>query len=311
LFQVDFRRAAAAIEEGKRRIAGEDDRWTLAYLLVAQSYLCFFEGDPHCARRWAQESVALFAADGDDVPAILGRLCLASVALADHSIGEARHWGEESLALAGKAEDLWLSSVAQNALGAVAFHEGDRRSALTHFQESIAGLRRLGETWTLAFAIEGAVLAAGERAGDERTARLLGAAAQLRELVGAPLPGRLPEALDHAVVGLRTSLGEPAFSTAWAAGKSMSLDAVIDETTALGDISESKRETPRQSVAGLTERELEVLRLVAAGLTAPQIAERLFLSPRTVHTHLAAIYRKLDVNTRGEAVRFAVEQGLA
>jgi DNA-binding CsgD family transcriptional regulator len=60
----------------------------------------------------------------------------------------------------------------------------------------------------------------------------------------------------------------------------------------------------------VNEREADVLRLAVAGLTGPQIADRLFLSPRTVQTHMAAIYRKLDVSTRGEAVRLAIERGL-
>jgi DNA-binding CsgD family transcriptional regulator len=62
--------------------------------------------------------------------------------------------------------------------------------------------------------------------------------------------------------------------------------------------------------AGLTAREVEVLRLVSAGLTNPQVAERLYLSPRTIDAHLQRIYAKLDVSTRGAAVRFAVEHSL-
>jgi len=56
----------------------------------------------------------------------------------------------------------------------------------------------------------------------------------------------------------------------------------------------------------MTEREVEVLRLLAQGLTDPQIAERLMISPRTVHAHLRAIYRKLDVSRRSAATRLAV-----
>jgi len=62
--------------------------------------------------------------------------------------------------------------------------------------------------------------------------------------------------------------------------------------------------------AGLTEREAEVLRLVAQGLTNPQIGERLFISPRTVNAHLTTIYRKLEVSTRAGAASFAVAHGL-
>lgn len=61
---------------------------------------------------------------------------------------------------------------------------------------------------------------------------------------------------------------------------------------------------------GLTPREAEVLRLVAQGLPYAEIAERLFLSPRTVGTHLTNIYGKLAVDNRAAATRLAIEHGL-
>jgi DNA-binding CsgD family transcriptional regulator len=63
--------------------------------------------------------------------------------------------------------------------------------------------------------------------------------------------------------------------------------------------------------AGLSAREVEVLALVAHGLTNPQVAERLFLSPRTIDQHLRSIYNKLGVSTRAAATHFAVAHGLA
>ena len=62
--------------------------------------------------------------------------------------------------------------------------------------------------------------------------------------------------------------------------------------------------------AGLTAREVDVLRLLAQGLTNKQIAEQLVLSPKTVNSHLASIFRKTDVSTRAAATRFAFEQNL-
>jgi DNA-binding NarL/FixJ family response regulator len=61
---------------------------------------------------------------------------------------------------------------------------------------------------------------------------------------------------------------------------------------------------------GLSEREAEVLRLAAAGLTNADIADRLFLSPHTIRAHLQRIYTKLDIANRAEAVRYAVDHGL-
>ncbi len=68
---------------------------------------------------------------------------------------------------------------------------------------------------------------------------------------------------------------------------------------------------PAALPAGLSAREAEVLRLVAAGLDNAASAEWLFLSPRTVKSHVASIYNKLGVTNRAAAPRFALDHGLA
>jgi DNA-binding NarL/FixJ family response regulator len=62
--------------------------------------------------------------------------------------------------------------------------------------------------------------------------------------------------------------------------------------------------------AGLSAREVDVLRLVAEGITDAEVAERLFVSRRTVTTHLTSIYTKLGVSSRAAATRFAFENDL-
>jgi DNA-binding NarL/FixJ family response regulator len=70
------------------------------------------------------------------------------------------------------------------------------------------------------------------------------------------------------------------------------------------------RPQTRQNPANLTQREVEILGLVAEGLRNADIATRLFLSPKTVAHHVSAILRKLDVQTRGEAGATATRLGL-
>jgi DNA-binding NarL/FixJ family response regulator len=68
--------------------------------------------------------------------------------------------------------------------------------------------------------------------------------------------------------------------------------------------------TRRPLPAGLTERQVEVLRLLAQGLTNHQIAERLFVSPRTAEHHVQDIYVKIGVSSRAAAALFAMEHEL-
>jgi DNA-binding NarL/FixJ family response regulator len=83
----------------------------------------------------------------------------------------------------------------------------------------------------------------------------------------------------------------------------------------LGEYRRLAGEPPRASgepaVPALTERETEVLRLVAKGLTARQIGERLVVSHRTVESHVQNTLRKLQLHNRSQLVRYAIEQGLA
>ena len=77
------------------------------------------------------------------------------------------------------------------------------------------------------------------------------------------------------------------------------------------DLPRGPRPSTRRNLASLTSRELEVLRLVAEGLTNAEIADRLFLSPKTVDHHVSAILKKLDAHSRGQAVASAMRLGLA
>jgi len=87
------------------------------------------------------------------------------------------------------------------------------------------------------------------------------------------------------------------------------LDAlpILTRVDALAQRLARNRHTPSVYPAGLSAREVEVLRLVAGGLTNVQVAAHLFLSPRTVQQHLRSIYGKLGVSTRTAATRFAIE----
>jgi DNA-binding NarL/FixJ family response regulator len=66
----------------------------------------------------------------------------------------------------------------------------------------------------------------------------------------------------------------------------------------------------REALAGLTSREVEVLVLLARGLSNKQIAERLVITPKTAGNHVEHIYAKIDASSRAAAAMFAVQHGL-
>ena len=92
---------------------------------------------------------------------------------------------------------------------------------------------------------------------------------------------------------------------AWAEGAALE----IDEAVAYAARGRGERGRPSSGWASLTPAELDVVRLVAEGLTNPQVGERLFISRRTVQTHLAHIFAKLGISTRHELTKLAGQRG--
>ena len=172
------------------------------------------------------------------------------------------------------------------------------------YEESLGLSIELGDRWMCAAALDGLAQTAAATGQPEAAVNLVGAADGLRESIGAPRPAYWQRLHDRLVPELRGRLGAEAFQAAWAAGRGLTPDQ------APGVLAAPAVPPPSDRPEGLTVRELEVLRLVAEGLSDAQVAERLVVSLRTVHAHLRSIYRKLDVRSRSAATRYAADHGL-
>jgi ATP/maltotriose-dependent transcriptional regulator MalT len=147
-----------------------------------------------------------------------------------------------------------------------------------------------------------------------QAARFWGSAEALREAIGAPMYPVHRASYAQAIALARAELGEQAFAAAWAEGR------MLTPEQALATQGEAMIPTPMSSIpvssppmrlpsfpAGLTGREIDVLRLLAQGLSDAQIADHLVISPRTVNRHTTSLYGKLGVSSRAAATRFAIE----
>ncbi len=166
----------------------------------------------------------------------------------------------------------------------------------------------------LAEALRAAAALAATTGRFETAARLYGGAEARHQLAGVPLPPAGRAAHERAVEEVRTALGGAAFEAAWSTGRSLPLDDALADALDTAAEPAAGAITPPVPVSGypanLTEREVEVLRLIAAGLSNAEVGRRLYISPRTVNSHLTRIYDKLDVSSRSAATRFAYEHGL-
>jgi DNA-binding NarL/FixJ family response regulator len=138
--------------------------------------------------------------------------------------------------------------------------------------------------------------------------------------MGATLPPLERLEHEHATATARTVLGVEAFTSAWAEGRNTTPEqalairgAVIipplvpdEQPSTLKAVTSSPPPYPD----GLTAREVEVLRLVAQGLTDAQVADKLVITRRTVNWYLTSIYSKIQVSSRSAATRYALEHHL-
>jgi DNA-binding CsgD family transcriptional regulator/tetratricopeptide (TPR) repeat protein len=182
---------------------------------------------------------------------------------------------------------------------------GDVEAAAEQVAESLTLFVEFGDRWFWGWLLETAAQLAATVGDSERAARLFGAADAVWAAIEAPLPAKLRDRHEHVLADVRSRLGDGRFEAACEEGRSLPVRAAIELVQPEG--SRARPDVPE----GLTAREVEVLALVAEGLTDAEVAERLVVSIRTVHAHLRSINRKLDVRTRSAATRYALHHDLA
>jgi DNA-binding CsgD family transcriptional regulator len=125
-------------------------------------------------------------------------------------------------------------------------------------------------------------------------ARLFGAAHGIRQRMGAVRFKVWDAGYEASVTALRDAMGANDFDVAWAEGAALS----TEEAIAYAQRGRGERKRPASGWASLTPAERDVVRLVSEGLANNDIATRLFISPRTVQSHLTHVYTKLALTSR-------------
>jgi DNA-binding CsgD family transcriptional regulator len=142
---------------------------------------------------------------------------------------------------------------------------------------------------------------AGDGGSAREVARLFGAAHAIRQRIGEVRFKIYDAGYEASVAALRDAMGEKDFESAWAEGAALS----TEEAIAYARRGRGQRKRPTGGWASLTPTERNVVRLVSKGLGNNDIATRLFVSPRTVQTHLTHVYTKLGLTSRVQLVQEA------
>ena len=312
--QSDFGAARARLEEGLRIWRELQDKRGKAFALAFLGRVLGRQGERR-AVPMLEESITLFKTVGEEWGLALALdflgTALVGVSWSAEDDRRVAALHEESIALYRELGHKWGVALELSNFGRVALRAGDYTAARERLDEALAIQREVGDKWMLAWTLlNRGDVALGE--GELSLARIMyGESETLFRDLGDQ--GGTAQAL--------LSLGR----AARAAGEESTAIACLQESLSisqelgdeplvsqvLGAMGHLESGTERDGYPGdLTAREVEVLRLVAAGLTDALIAERLTLSVRTVQAHLRSVYSKLGVNTRSAATRAALEHGL-
>ncbi|HYO11885.1 MAG TPA: LuxR C-terminal-related transcriptional regulator [Thermoanaerobaculia bacterium] len=309
--QGDYRACEEYAPEALAVSRQAGDEPCAAYALTLLGLAEMRRGNVEGARARFEESLPLLRRSGEEQTVPLVLVWLGNVSLVDGDHGRATRMFEEALARARRRGDRLGTNIALYNLAQIALSEAIFGPAASMLEEGLTSSRQMGDQANLSHFLEGLAVVAGARGEALRSARLLGAARGSMEEAGAPVYNYyMPDLTlyERTLAAARSRLGEEEFAAAWAEGREMTPDRAVEY--ALDQPATSETNVSELYPAGLSAREVEVLRLVAAGLTNAAAAEKLFLSPRTVNWHLGSIYRKLGFHSRTEATRFAVEHDL-
>ena len=277
------------------------DARCVASSLRGLGHVQLLSGDPG-SLSYQQRSLRICRRIGDETGIAWSTYGLAGVAFVS---------GDLDRALARLAEALTTFERLGIAAGQARCHlmSGDVRRqraewepALAHFARALALQERTRDVALGGVLLDCVAGVAAALRSAPTAATLLGAGDSWRELHGLHRIPTVQPAYDRDVARARRQLGPDAFAAAYREGRRLSPeDAQTELRRAVADLVSGLNERP----ASLTFREVEVLDLVADGLSNAEIAVRLVVSPRTVHAHLRSIFGKLGVTTRTAAAHRA------
>jgi predicted ATPase/class 3 adenylate cyclase/DNA-binding NarL/FixJ family response regulator len=288
--------AARAVAEAILEPAAElGERYAvLGYIVLGIAALAAGDG---AAWHEAREAANQYPIVVSGTTATMQRIWNAEAALADRDLAAARAWADEAVSIATG----WGSALALTIRARVAIAAGEPDQAERDAHDALARAAEVEAYVGIPDILECLAALAGEAGSHREAARLLAAASSIRQGMGAVRSKIYDAGYQASVAALRDAMGEQDFDSAWAEGAALS----TEEAIAYAQRGRGERKRPTSGWGALTPTELDVVRLLSEGLGNKDIATRLFVSPRTVQTHLTHVYTKLGLSSRVQLVQEA------
>ena len=229
--------------------------------------------------------------------AAMGCIYKAHAALAAGDLVAARRWADDAVSTTTGA----FLSDALTARARVAIAQGEPDQAERDAHDALARAAEVEAHLFIPDILECLGTAAGDAGSHREAARLFGAAHGIRLRMGAVRFKVWDADFEASAAALRNALGNEDFDAAWAEGAALS----TEEAISYAQRGRGQRKRPTSGWASLTPTERDVVRLVSEGLANNDIATRLFVSPRTVQSHLTHVYTKLGLSSRVQLVQEA------
>jgi predicted ATPase/DNA-binding CsgD family transcriptional regulator len=299
------------------------DTWAQASLIHNMANATFELGDIARSEELFRNAIEICRTVGDKF--LLGNSLsyYGRLLLRQDRFAEAYQAYVECLELAREIGDRWAIAKANSQLAEIHWCENRVEEAIEALRQGLLILREIGKEHYFFFMPESLAHRIVNYGHLELAAKIIGFSLHMRRTHNESHCLYDEERYEDTYAILRQKLSEKHLNALMEEGSRLKADEVI-EAINLSDqdvldsvacaVATLPETPPVAAIAsyplGLTEREVEVLRLVAMGMTDAQVAEKLVLSSRTVSTHLRSVYSKLGVSNRSAATRFAIENQL-
>ena len=305
---LDSARARRRFDEALGWYGQLGHRTGIAWAHTALGWQSLTDGDLTAASRHENQSLALFRSLRHRYGEAWCLSDLGQIAVAAGSWAEAERHIRDSMTLADEIDDVVTLYSGHLMLGDIRRLTGRWRDAVAEYDLTLQIQREVGISPNGADLLESLGAIAAQLGELELAAELLAAGLAWRHHFNVARPSFNESSYAAAGTRVQRGLGPTSWQQAVDAGARLS-PANIEETAATGIA--RLQVTIERLPSGLSAREVEVLRLVAQGLSNAGIAARLVVSIRTVEAHLRSVFHKLGVSTRTAAAHEAVRLGIA